>query len=61
MGERVIQTYRVPVMSGRSAVLEVEVVEDEPPKRWRLKLALLLIRWAGRLARVRVRVENQIS
>ena len=61
MGERVIQTYRVPVMSERSAVLEVEVVEDEPPKRWRLKLALLLIRWAGRLARVRVRVENQIS
>lgn len=61
MGDRVIHTYRVPVVAGRSAVLEVEVVENDPPKRWRLKLALLLIRWAGKLARIRVRIENRIS
>lgn len=60
MAERVVQTYRVPVVAGRAAVLEVEVVENEPPKRWRLRLALLLIRWAGKLARIRVRVNSSL-
>lgn len=61
MDQRVIQTYRVPVASSRSAVIEVEVVELEPPRRFRLRPALWLIKLAGKLARMRVRIENRLS
>lgn len=60
MDERVIRTYRMPIVASRSAVIEVEIVEDEPPESWRLRLALWLIAFAGKLARVRVRVINEI-
>lgn len=47
------ETVRLP---GPAAVLEVELVAPPPPARWRRWLALALIRLAGRLARLRVRV-----
>lgn len=60
MREHVVGTYRVPLASARAAVLEVELVERGPPRRWRLRLALWLIRCAGRLARMRVRVTHDL-
>lgn len=56
MGEQIVRTIRVPVASARGAVIEVEIVEPPPPGRWRLWLAVKLVHWAGRLARMRVRV-----
>lgn len=55
---RVARTVSVRLASKRSAVIEVEVMEDGPPRKWRLRLALWLIRTAGRLARMRVRVSH---
>lgn len=59
MSDRVFRTYRMPIAASRSAVVEVELVENEPPKRWRLRLALWLIKLGGKLARMRVRVVNE--
>lgn len=53
---RVVRSHRVQLASPRSAMLEVEIVERGPPRRWRLRFARLLIRIAGRLARMRVRI-----
>ena len=58
MRERVVRT-EVIHLRGRAAVLEVEIREPEPPGRVRRWLALLLIRIAGRLAGMRVRVVAQ--
>lgn len=59
MSDRVVRTIHVPVASSaRGAVLEVAFVEPAPPARWRRRLAMWLIRVAGRLARLRVRVIN---
>lgn len=55
MSDRVVTTFRLPA-AGPRAVIEVEVEEVEPPRPWRLRLALLLMRLAGRLARMQVRV-----
>lgn len=55
---RVIRTEIVPLASARAAALEIEIVERGPPRRWRLRIALALIRIAGRIARMRVRVVN---
>jgi hypothetical protein len=53
----VIRTIHIPVATtARGYVLEVALVEQGPPARWRRRLALVLIRLAGRLARMRVRV-----
>lgn len=57
MSERVVSVIRMPA-AGPRAVLEVEIVEPAPPGRWRLWLALWLIQWAGKLARMRVRVDR---
>jgi hypothetical protein len=55
--ERVIRTISVPVAAtSRGYVLEVELLEQGPPAKWRTRLALWLVRVAGRLARMRVRV-----
>lgn len=57
MSDRVFRTIQVPVAStARGYVLEVQMVEQGPPARWRRRLALWLVRVAGRLARMRVRV-----
>lgn len=56
----VVRTYQVPLASSRAAVIEIEVVERGPPRRWRLRVALWLIRLAGRLARMRVRVSHDV-
>ncbi len=56
MSALVVHTVRLPAASSRSAVLEVEISEPGPPARWRLRLALRLIRWAGKLARMSVRI-----
>lgn len=53
---RIVSTKRVQLASPRAAMIEVEIVERGPPRRWRLKLARLLIRLAGRIARLRVRI-----
>lgn len=55
MSDRVLQTMRIPV-AGRRAVLEVEIVEPEPPGGMRQRVALRLIQLAGKLMRMRVRV-----
>lgn len=47
---------RVPI-AGPRGELEVHVVAPRPG-RWRLRLALLLIRIAGRLAKLRIRVSG---
>jgi hypothetical protein len=56
--DRIVQTVRVPLAMARASVIEVEVVEQGPPGDRRLRLALWLIKLAGRLARLRVRVIN---
>lgn len=53
---RTVSTKQVRLASPRAAMIEVEIVESGPPRRWRLKLARMLIRLAGRLARMRVRI-----
>jgi len=58
MRERVVRTEIVR-LKGRAAVLEVQIVERPPPRTWRLRLALWMIRLAGRLARMRVRVQSR--
>lgn len=50
-----VSTIRLPA-AGPSMAIEVAVVQDPPPQRWRLRLALWLVRCAGRLARMSVRV-----
>lgn len=59
MSARVVASYRVPA-AGPGACIEVEVVEHPRPGRWRLRLALLFVRLAGRLARMRVRVTRDM-
>lgn len=57
MRDVVVNTMRIPVASSaRGAVLEIEVVAPARPGRWRLRLALWLVKMAGKLARMRVRV-----
>lgn len=56
MAGRIVRTHSVQLASSRAAMIEIEVVERGPPASWRLRLALKLIRLAGRLARMRVRV-----
>lgn len=58
--DRVVQTVRVPLAMTRAAVIEVEIAEKGPPDNWRLRLALRLIRMAGKLARMRVRISNEV-
>lgn len=53
---RVVRREIVHLASARAAALEIEIVERGPPRRWRLRIALALIRIAGKLARMRVRV-----
>lgn len=53
---RVVSTQLVHVPSPRAAVIEVQLVEDDPPRRWRRWIAVKLLRLAGRLARMRVRI-----
>lgn len=55
MNERVVSVIRMPA-AGHRATIEVEIVQPAPPRRWRLWLALRLIRLAGKLARMRVRI-----
>lgn len=59
MREISVQVMRVP-LAGPRGELEVRVVAV-PPRRWRLCLALALIRIAGRLAKLRVRVTGQLG
>lgn len=58
---RVVETYQVPLATARGAVIEVQVLEKGPPRRWRSRLALWLIRIAGRLTRMRVRVIRDVA
>lgn len=51
----IVRSYRVPARSTRRAYLEVVVVERDTP-RWRRRIALWLIKLAGRVARLGVRV-----
>ncbi len=53
---RVVRTVVLHAASARAELLEVQVVDLGPPRRWRLRIAVWLIRCAGRLARLRVRV-----
>lgn len=53
--DRVVSTVRLPA-AGDGMAIEVELVEPDPPGRWRVRLALMLIRLAGKIARIRVRV-----
>jgi hypothetical protein len=55
VSDRLLQTMRVPAR-GRRAVLEVEILEPEPPGGIRRRVALRLIQLAGRLVRMRVRI-----
>jgi hypothetical protein len=55
VSDRVVQTLRIHAV-GRSAVLEVEIVEPQPPGGIRQRIALRLIQLAGRLVRMRVRI-----
>lgn len=55
MSDRVVSVIRMPV-AGPRAELEVHVVADPAPPRWRARLALFLVRLAGRLAKLQVRV-----
>lgn len=50
-----VGTTRVPVQ-GPNAVLEVQFVSRPPPRRWRRRVAAWLVRLAGRIAAMRVRV-----
>lgn len=53
----VVRTIQVPIAaSGRGAIIEVEIVEPVEAARWRRRLAIWLVRLAGRLAKMRVRV-----
>jgi hypothetical protein len=53
--ERVVGVIRLPA-AGPRMTLEVEIEEPLPPSRWRRRIAIWLIRCAGRLAKMRVRV-----
>lgn len=56
MREIPLRVMRVP-MAGPRGELEIRVVA-RPIRRWRLWLALALVRIAGRLAELRVRVRG---
>lgn len=56
MKEIPVQVMRVPI-AGPRGELEVRVVA-RAVSRWRLRLALALMRIAGRLAALRVRVNS---
>lgn len=60
MRERVVRTEIVR-LAGPAAVLEVQLVAPAPPRRWRRWLAIKLVRLAGRLARMRVRVHEDAA
>jgi hypothetical protein len=54
MREATTRVIRIPVAGPRGEI-EVHMV-TYPPARWRVRLALWLIRMAGRCAKFRVRV-----
>jgi hypothetical protein len=58
MRDVVLRTVRVkmPTAGRHAAVMEVQVMGPAPARRWRRVLALWLMRLAGRLAKMRVRV-----
>lgn len=55
MSERVVSVIRLPAPATRG-VIEVEIPEAPRPGKWRIRLALWLMRRAGGLVRMRVRV-----
>ena len=55
MSQRIAGTFLIPG-AGPKAWIEVEPVEPSATPRWRLRVALWLIRLAGRVARMRVRI-----
>jgi hypothetical protein len=58
MRDVVLRTVRVPMpAAGRhTAVVEVELMGPPPVSQWRRRVALWLMRLAGRMAKMRVRV-----
>lgn len=61
MRPRVVESYTVPMAAARAAVMEIQIVERGPPRRWRLRIALWLIKLAGKLSRMRVRVVKDVE
>lgn len=56
-----VSVIRLPAAATRG-VLEIEVVTPGVPSRWRVWVAIRLMRIAGRLARMRVRVlQDELS
>lgn len=60
MSSRKVSSIRVPVV-GRASYLEIEIIESAPPKQWRIRIAMMLIKLAGRFAAMRVRVNTDVS